>query len=340
MKMKICRMTILKIFLGMWLFLEAKGEEELVCDILGACDNQYPGTKIEDPSDCHKYYICITTTEGDVVISDAAMPCPAGYYFNDEQQDCLVEDYKCRNKCDNLFCSRSCDNVPDGTRIAYPDDCSKFRVCAQDSEPVVGECSSETPYFNGTSCSNDVNSCCDICTPYCEVAYTEVEDPFDCHSFYLCQWDDYIPESEHFTCESGKYYSVAEGDCVDSNGTTCNSVCKWYTTTVLTTGTTEWIYTTQASTFISTNQNFTTRILPTNRPTFKPISTSKPLTSTLLSSERQSRSEVPDLPSETSFNNVAKSVKGRETIPSSGFVQKEPKKSESFQSLLDLLTRH
>ncbi|RXG56745.1 hypothetical protein Avbf_15987 [Armadillidium vulgare] len=162
--------------------------------VFGSCSDEFPyfngtgkeeGTLIQDPLDCHNFYECVLDVQDEVVVSDVYITCPAGEYFDEENQQCTTETFQCSNRCSNLLCPKTCDGLPESTRIAYPNDCNQYEVCYDDEENrTFGSCSEDFPYFNGTDCTTDIYSCCDICTPYCQVAFTQVEDPYDCYSFY------------------------------------------------------------------------------------------------------------------------------------------------------------
>ncbi|KAL7638833.1 UNVERIFIED_CONTAM: hypothetical protein RMT77_010367 [Armadillidium vulgare] len=199
-----------------------------LCDVTNDCEGKAAGTLIQDPLDCHNFYECVLDVQDEVVVSDVYITCPAGEYFDEENQQCTTETFQCSNRCSNLLCPKTCDGLPQSTRIAYPNDCNQYEVCYDDEENrTFGSCSEDFPYFNGTDCTTDIYSCCDICTPYCQFAYTQVEDPYDCYSFYLCEEDDYIPgDLAHFICPVDTHFDRTVGECVE--GYDCTTVCGFY----------------------------------------------------------------------------------------------------------------
>ncbi|RXG70501.1 hypothetical protein Avbf_00225, partial [Armadillidium vulgare] len=169
---------------------------EDLCDVSNDCEGKEVGTLIQDPLNCHRFYQCVLNSEGEVRISVQTL-------------------------CD----PKTCEGLPDGTRIAVPYDCFLFQICNHEVDlPIYGTCLLSNPYFNGTDCCFDAFSCCNICMPYCQFANAQVEDPANCNRYYLCEKDDYIPgSSEHFDCPEDTHFDRTLGECVE--GYECDTVC-------------------------------------------------------------------------------------------------------------------
>ncbi|KAL7638835.1 UNVERIFIED_CONTAM: hypothetical protein RMT77_010370 [Armadillidium vulgare] len=198
-----------------------------LCDVSNDCDGKEARTRVQDPLDCHRFYECVWNSEGEVKVSNISILCPNFGYFNEEDQQCEEERLTCANKCANHLCINSCVGLPDKTRIAlpYPYTCNDYLVCDQGFQNAVrGTCPEEAPYFNGTECTTDIRACCDLCTPYCEFAFTEVADPADCRYFYICEKDNYIPGSyTHLECPIDYHFNKTLGECVE--GYPCVPFC-------------------------------------------------------------------------------------------------------------------
>ncbi|KAL7638838.1 UNVERIFIED_CONTAM: hypothetical protein RMT77_010372 [Armadillidium vulgare] len=198
---------------------------EDLCDVSNDCEGKEVGTLIQDPLNCHRFYQCVLNSEGEVRVSDSSILCHYEGRFNEETQQCEDDVSTCVDKCSNLMCPKTCEGLPDGTRIAVPYDCFLFQICNHEVDlPIYGTCLLSNPYFNGTDCCFDAFSCCNICMPYCQFANTQVEDPANCNRYYLCEKDDYIPgSSEHFDCPEDTHFDRTLGECVE--GYECDTVC-------------------------------------------------------------------------------------------------------------------
>ncbi|KAL7638837.1 UNVERIFIED_CONTAM: hypothetical protein RMT77_010371 [Armadillidium vulgare] len=197
---------------------------EDLCDVSNDCEGKEAGTGIQDPVNCRKFYQCVLNANGEVRVSDNSMYCPYQGRFNEETQQCEDDLTTCVYKCSNLLCPKTCEGLPDGTRIAAPYDCSKYRICNNGTDLPISVNCPDYYYFNGTDCGNDVFACCNICMPYCQFAGTQVEDPANCNRYYLCEKDDYLPgSSEHFDCPEDTHFNRTLGECVE--GYECDTVC-------------------------------------------------------------------------------------------------------------------
>ncbi|RXG70678.1 hypothetical protein Avbf_00356 [Armadillidium vulgare] len=180
--------------------------------------------KVYDPMDCHQYYECISDTEGNILPSDSPLRCDDGQYFNFADQYCVTEDIPCSKACINTDCLFSCPSS--GNRfIADPLDCGIFYICVDGGPSPATACNEPTPYFDGTGCNEFEFNCCTACFPYCPEIGVEVEDPFDCRSYYLCEIEGTPSEDLHFQCPEGFSFDKSKGHCVE-NELTCQNTCQ------------------------------------------------------------------------------------------------------------------
>ena len=110
--------------------------------------------------------------------------------------------------------------------IADPEDCSTYYICAKgdgDAWPAwTLTCSGDKPYFDikEKKCQTDQTKCCDGCKSECGTDIQAIPDPYDCHSFYMCNGQE-GPASLHDTCPSGQYFDTDK--C--TAGSSCDNLC-------------------------------------------------------------------------------------------------------------------
>ncbi|XP_063853390.1 uncharacterized protein LOC135096082 [Scylla paramamosain] len=161
------------------------------------CAGITDGVNVENPKDCHQYYICIGGS------ALGPLDCPDGEYFDASTGDCVTNGpEECTPTCGGAggTCTYEC-----GTNAVYKADrydCSTYYDCASGA---VMHCGQETPFFNGETCQTEEKFCCH-CNPYC---YTgdenkKVLDPTDCTKYYLCLEANKVPEYSG-SCSSGNF---------------------------------------------------------------------------------------------------------------------------------------
>ncbi|XP_071540943.1 uncharacterized protein [Panulirus ornatus] len=191
------------------------------------CTGVDPGTSIKDPTDCTRYYVCLSIN-GEMIPSEEAVQCPSGHYFN---------SYHSVPRCDLIedapegFCSPLCDpcapdcslNTP-GTLQPHPLDCSLYYVCLADGHTLEEACPVEFRYFDYRTgnCQVDDTLCyryCDLCLTHCTYDGQMVIDPYDCHRFYLCT----PPTEALYLCPHDQVFNTGTGQC-EANAA-CEVLC-------------------------------------------------------------------------------------------------------------------
>nr|XP_027217538.1 uncharacterized protein LOC113810052 [Penaeus vannamei] len=191
------------------------------------CTGVDPLTKVRDPTDCTRYYVCVDTSGTGVLLpSIDPVECPDGQYFNDQHTN---------PRCDPIssapydFCSPLCNPCEAhcthaGEVTPDPTDCSTYYVCLDDGHVLPVGCSAETPFFDFMvgECQTDPTLCfhyCDVCEPHCTQQNERVPDPTDCHRFYLCT----PPTMSSFLCPHEEVFNRVTGVC--EAGATCITDC-------------------------------------------------------------------------------------------------------------------
>ncbi|KAK4315135.1 hypothetical protein Pmani_013627 [Petrolisthes manimaculis] len=202
----------------------------LVCSSIQVCAPDCtgvdPGTLVRDPTDCTRYYACLSIN-GEMIPSDVPTDCPDGQYFNPSHTiprcdpiETGMEGY-CTNLCNPCVPDCRADNP--GTVQPHTVLCNEYYVCLEGGHTLLETCPSENPYydFRTGDCQSDNTLCynyCDPCVPHCTYDGESVSDPLDCHSFYVCS----PPNMAHFLCPSGLVYDPVTTQC----GTfACNTLC-------------------------------------------------------------------------------------------------------------------
>nr|ASP44166.1 obstructor F2 [Penaeus vannamei] len=191
------------------------------------CTGVDPGTKVRDPTDCTRYYVCVDATGSGVLVpSIDPVECPDGQYFNDQHTSPRCDPI---NSAPNGFCSQLCNPCEPhcthaGEVTPDPLDCSTYYVCLQDDHFMSVGCPAETPYFDfmAGECQGDSTLCfhnCDVCEPHCTQQNERVPDPTDCHRFYLCT----PPTMSSFLCPHNEIFNRETGVCEE--GATCIEEC-------------------------------------------------------------------------------------------------------------------
>lgn len=216
------------------------GASGLLC--APSCSNAtgviHEGQKVPNPSDCYEYYIC-SDVNGDTVfeVSDEALRCSDGLYFNTETKSCRAiptnGDPYCTNMCSPcaVACSSPGETLPD------PASCSDYYVCLSGAETdyVHVGCDPDLLYdFTKNSCQPaDTARCfeeCDECKVYC-VLEGRIPNPADCTGYLYCEPPDQYVQ---FHCAEGDVYNPATKECEHSEEG-CQNSCGG-NTTVTTTG--------------------------------------------------------------------------------------------------------
>nr|XP_045598280.1 uncharacterized protein LOC123758204 [Procambarus clarkii] len=175
---------------------------------------------VADPLNCTQYYVCLA----DGTPSDSPEACPPNTSFNASgtPPGCTAPT-PCEPPCQlPPNCTYQC-----GTgvgEIFNPYDCNTFYVCMGVDPVGPFECPVNIPYFNGTFCVPQKESCCtDPCLAFCFEANIEIPDPYDCTRYFICDQTGLAAEEAHKTCASGSNFDLTTGRCVA--GAPCNILC-------------------------------------------------------------------------------------------------------------------
>jgi len=187
------------------------------------CEGMALGDKVEDPKECHNYYICL----GNNLATDHSVPCDNGTYFSPSDSDCIDETVPCNSTCGggSLGCKLQCD--PDSTtEIEFISDldCNKYYICFSGNLQGPFTCPAMHPHFDGAQCVDVETGCCKHpCEPYCEAKDTIIPDPVSCKNFYFCN-DVGIPDDIFkFACGDDKNFDLHLGEC--SASAPCVTIC-------------------------------------------------------------------------------------------------------------------
>ena len=194
-----------------------------------SCTDKSPGDQVVDPLDCKKYYVCLN----DDKITDTSIPCGNGQVFKEEEEDGkCVNGTECTNKCDTSgepgspeFCQMECSESQ--KYINDKKDCNKFYACLPGGNLYPLTCKGgKELYFDSTEqkCTADQTKCCDYCQKTCKEEFTEIADPYDCRSYYICMKKGEPEEIYHQTCAEGKVFDRESSSCID--GDTCENLCE------------------------------------------------------------------------------------------------------------------
>lgn len=186
------------------------------------CDNVDPGTRIPDPTNCQRYYICLQGGH----VSDFTEECDDGEVFNEgeceneENLECFVCAPPCKFTCPQ-DASESMDTI-EATLVADRNDCNIYYVCIPGNDPQELSCPDDKPFFNGEVCSANENECCDLCSSFCYERFTEIPDPTNCTNFYYCDKKGYPDETSLYHCSVGNFDELV-GSCVEN--ASCHEPC-------------------------------------------------------------------------------------------------------------------
>ncbi|XP_073842110.1 uncharacterized protein [Musca autumnalis] len=281
---------------------------------MGPCYGQPVDSKVAYPNNCAKYIVCHDPIP-------EAMECPAGLEFNSEMAECVRPELaNCSIKTTTEAPTTTttiptttqppniCADLPTGSTITYPWDCSKYYMCLSGNSvlvscmpntyynPLSGQCDSSS----ATMCQGEATTdpCYDRENGY-TFSYTE-----DCSKFYLC-----LNETAYVTqCPKQTYYNPQEGvcdaqatetECQESTTTTEFTTNTQETTTeeMSSTETTEEIPTTVANTTETTEELPTTILTTTELPTTS--SGTDETTTSELTTTTESYSTTEELPNTT-----------------------------------------
>ncbi|XP_061390505.1 mucin-2-like [Musca vetustissima] len=224
------------------------------------CQNAEEGTHQVYPLDCQMYYECLGN--GNYMLQ----VCNQGEYYNPLTQQCSsqVGPNYCKGNFDTTTTTTTttasppkpqhgiCWEKPNGYKIPYPNDCSKFIVCNQ---PIP------TGYYcpAGLEFSSEAQTCVEPWQSDCgglttttttesqqsttptdnkcshEPDYTILPYESDCSQFIIC-----IDNEENIAvCPKGQYFDVVKGMCSSqANSQSCRYDSSSTTTTEMTTSTT------------------------------------------------------------------------------------------------------
>ncbi|XP_018012274.1 peritrophin-44 isoform X2 [Hyalella azteca] len=196
---------------------------------VASCDDAAgEGSLVQNPSNCFEFYVCSDPDgDGSLQLSDEALTCSTGMYFDDNTSNCEAIPTDGSQYCDNLCnpCDVQC-GIP-GTLIPDPYNCQNYYICLANNENRLGSCKEgeEFDYIKNV-CSTEPGVCysaCNPCTVYC-VKEGRVPDPCNCEGYIYCE-----PPSGyvHFDCPSNSSYEPSSNSCVEytSPVTSCDKTC-------------------------------------------------------------------------------------------------------------------
>lgn len=200
------------------------------------CSGRTTGDRVQDPRDCTKYYYCLE--EGQV--SERSLFCRSNHIFDAALGECVaVEDphAPCQPSCEPVSppagCAVECKS--DGEDLVQNVfDCNTYYYCVGEEYHGPFFCPEERPYFNGDHCvgrkvkegekgvSDDEpavkiepGACCQHpCAAYCPKANMQIQDPQDCHYFYICLEEGPANTDLYFPCPQGTTVDYKTGLCV------------------------------------------------------------------------------------------------------------------------------
>ncbi|XP_045119481.1 uncharacterized protein LOC123509318 [Portunus trituberculatus] len=174
-----------------------------------SCEGHNPGDKVADPYNCTQYYMCLV--DGD--LTEKPIPCDPGSHF--EAGKCQGTG-ECTPQCVPKDCNLLCTKPL--VFIADPFDCNVYYICDASNNPRGPyHCDADKQYFNGEKCTSDESQCCkDHCTPYCNTVGTQIIDPTDCKSYYVCVEEGPADPKYHYKCDNGWNFDIASGHCTSS----------------------------------------------------------------------------------------------------------------------------
>ncbi len=192
----------------------AAGQDSCVPSCPSDCT---PGDKVPNPVNCRQYYECLE----DCVPSDPVFDCPDGTKFD-------VNTAACQPGSGNVTCGTctppckfTCTEGYTGL-VADREDCQVAYLCQFDP-PLTTNCGTNM-YFDGTSCQADETQCCDECQVYCEAAYIEILDPYDCKAYYYCTEEGWPLPEDRYLCDDGEMF--VDGHCqATTNMADCYQPC-------------------------------------------------------------------------------------------------------------------
>jgi len=196
------------------------------------------GSKVADPSDCYRYYVCSDPSgKGrNFVLSEEPLTCPDGTYFNRDSSngtiDCLpVPDGGVEGVCEPCNpCAVECGSDVKGSHIPDPYDCKGFYFCTINGEldETVIHCDAGQLFdYPSQSCLPEANAtcydACDPCHTYC-AGKGRVTNPQDCTKYHYCEPGS-VPSIANFTCGAESWFNPLTQGCEEDQGVTCTPTC-------------------------------------------------------------------------------------------------------------------
>ncbi|XP_071528222.1 peritrophin-44-like [Panulirus ornatus] len=175
-------------------------------------ENDEPGTFVADPTNCQRYYVCLQGGH----VSDFTEECEDGMLFDGDDRQCKPEAGNVTCHVCSPSCLLTCPADSMGpSLIADPSSCNKYYICIPGKDTIAQTCNDDTPFFNGDTCTASEAECCDLCTPFCSQAYTQIPDPANCTNFYFCGVEGIPDDSSLYHCATGNF-DGKEGICKEN----------------------------------------------------------------------------------------------------------------------------
>ena len=182
------------------------------CEI--QCSIEDSGAKVADPRNCRQFYFCLS----DGNPSSSPISCGPNKIFNPVKKEC-ISGMDCEASCPPAPCQVTCPGHF-GMFINHPTNCHSYYACLPDGQNIPGSCGEQYFDVNLQRCTDDRYACCE-CRAMCHTPNSQVEDPSDCHNFYVC--DSVLNLLGPTKCPENEVFDVSTGRC--SNSARCFQPC-------------------------------------------------------------------------------------------------------------------
>ncbi|KAH8380545.1 hypothetical protein KR009_011292, partial [Drosophila setifemur] len=168
------------------------------------------GTKLRKPGDCGEWIVCQNQKRSTGGSCTTSKP-----YFK-------LSTGACASAADGSYCiSNPCAASTQGY-IGDDMNCANWYYC--DGKELKGKGSCTTGmYFNKVTkqCLYPKDTVCEAKYEWCDIVPTGVpfRDVNNCHKYYTCKSYKAVVN----TCETGKYYDVTTGKCIDQKLVVCDA---------------------------------------------------------------------------------------------------------------------
>ncbi|XP_017071641.1 peritrophin-48 [Drosophila eugracilis] len=169
------------------------------------------GTKLRKAGTCNEWITC-----NDFKSSESESCSGTEQYFS-------LSKAKCYKSYDDSYCDTT--KICKGASTGYIGDtinCANWYYCDSDNVLGKGACTLGM-YFDQTKqqCVYPKDTVCTATYEMCDIVPQDVPflDENNCNMYFKCSSKNALVS---YTCESGKYYNVATGTCVDKKEVVCN----------------------------------------------------------------------------------------------------------------------